>query len=204
MKNPSSYIPTNPDDFIGGANKVGKILHTKAKSLAKGSGNMKVLIYGAPGVGKTAIANMVAATLTRHPTEVESLNGRNVTLDVVRRWQQDARYASLLGGWTVKIVNEMDLCPQAAQDVLLTYLDELPLQFAFIGTSNLQLDLLVERFQTRLQQFKVTAPQTSELAEFIAKRWKLAKAACNQIAVGSGGNVRAALLDTESMLDAQA
>ncbi|MGN6643566.1 MAG: hypothetical protein ACTHKU_11270, partial [Verrucomicrobiota bacterium] len=74
---------------------------------------------------------------------------------------------------------------------------------AFIGTSNLDLNLLVARFQTRLQQFKVSAPDTDSITGFLTK-WKLPKHIISEIAVGSGGNVRAALLDAQSILDARA
>ena len=55
--------------------------------------------------------------------------------------------------------------------------------------------------QTRLQQFKVTAPATEEISRLLSK-WKLTKQFLNEIAVGCGGNVRAALLDAQSILDA--
>ena len=49
----------------------------------------------------------------------------------------------------MKIINDMDRCTRDAQDLLLSYLDRLPPGRAVIGTSNLQLDLLTESFQTR-------------------------------------------------------
>ena len=56
---------------------------------------------------------------------------------------------SLFGVYSVKIINDMDRCTRDAQDLLLSYLDRLPPGRAVIGTSNLQLDLLTESFQTR-------------------------------------------------------
>ena len=46
-------------------------------------------------------------------------------------------------------MNELDRCTREAQDLLLTYLDRLPPGRALLGTSNLHLDPLTERFQTR-------------------------------------------------------
>jgi len=100
------------------------------------------------------------------------------------------------------LLRQMDTCPPASQDLLLSYLDRLPDCTAFVGTSNLDLRLLVERFQTRLQQFKITAPDTEDIARLLSK-WKIPKQFTNQIAVGCGGNVRAALLDSQSLLDAK-
>ena len=84
---------------------------------------------------------------------------------------------------------------------MLAYLDRLPRDRAFIGTSNLQLDLLTERFQTRFQAWKITAPDSVEIARWLVRRWKAPKSLADQIAVGCGGCVRAALADLESAMD---
>jgi MoxR-like ATPase len=202
---PALYRAACPADFIGGAKSVARILHTKAKALEKHpASNCRLLLVGQPGIGKTELALMFAGLLAGHSTSIESLNGRNVDISLVRRWQESSRYTNIFGGWTVKIVNELDTCPPAAQDLLLTYLDELPNGYAFIGTSNLDLKQLSERFQTRFQQFKLTAPDTDEIIDFIKRNWRIADSIVKQIAVGCGGNVRAALLDTQTIIDAKA
>ena len=199
---PSNYVPTAPDDFIGGAKQIAAVLAKKAKALNKEGGTAKLLLYGPPGCGKTRLAEMFANQLAGHSTMVESVNGRNVDIHLVRKWQESCRYANLFGGWSVKIINELDTCPPASQDLLLTYLDEMPSQTAFIGTSNLDLRQLVERFQTRMQQFRVKAPEHSEI-EKLLQLWKIPKARISEIVVGCGGNVRAALLDAQSIVDVQ-
>ena len=70
-----------------------------------------------------------------------------------------------------------------------------------IGTSNLQLDLLTERFQTRFQAIKLLPPDTDEIAGLLSSRWDIDLATAARIAVGSGGCVRAALADLESAVD---
>jgi len=87
--------------------------------------------------------------------------------------------------------------------LLLSYLDEIGSATVFIGTSNLQLNQLAERFQTRLQQFRVDNAPSDELADFLTQ-WNIPLPMAHQIAVGPGGNVRAALLDAQTFLDAQA
>jgi replication-associated recombination protein RarA len=199
--NPSNYHPTTPEEFIGQANAVAQLLQRKANTaLSGGDGPVKLLLYGASGVGKTRLAEMLAKRIAPHKIFIESTNGRNVTIDVVRNWMQAAAYRPQ--GWTVKIVNELDTAPAAAQDLLLTYLDEMREGHAFIGTSNMQLNLLQERFQTRLQQLPVQAPDTETIVQFLRSKWKEIQAdVAAQIAVGSGGNVRAALMDAQSYLD---
>jgi MoxR-like ATPase len=162
---------------------------------------MKLLLYGPPGVGKTSVVELVALQLAGTPLSIEDYNGREVTVDLVREWMKQLPYGSLFSAWSVKIVNELDRCSREAQDLLLTYLDRLPPGRAFLGTSNLQLDLLTERFQTRFQAIKLLPPTTEELAAFLSAHWAVPSVTANQIAVGSGGCVRAALADLESYLD---
>lgn len=199
------YKPTAPEHLIGPARKIAGILMPKAKRLAKNpNGGMKLLLYGVPGVGKTRIAQMLADTLTGGQRLcIEWIEGKDVRIDTVRKWKDQLAYGSMFSTFNVQIVDELDLVPRDAQDLMLGYLDRLPAGRAFIGTSNLQLDLLQERFQTRLQQFKVGQPDTEEIARFLVEKFDIGEMEANQIAVGSGGNVRAALADAESLLDCQ-
>ena len=187
--------------LIGPAARVDGILHLMADEvMAEGAESIKVLLYGAPGVGKTEISNHLAATLTgASPFAVESINGKELDLAKVKEWRHNLRYGNLFAPWDVKIVNEVDKASADAQVLMLTLMDELPARRAIIATSNLQLDLLHERFQTRFMQYKVEAPTTEEIAQVLAKRFPGLRAdAYPQIAVGSGGNVRAALADARA------
>lgn len=199
---PMNWKPACADDLVGLARRVAKAQLAKAQRLARDpTGTMKLLLYGPPGVGKTSVVELIARELAGSPLAIEDYNGREVTVDLVREWMRGLCYGSLFGAWGVKVVNELDRCSKEAQDLLLTYLDRLPPGRAFLGTSNLQLDLLTERFQTRFQAIKLMAPATEELTEFLMRRWAVPRAAAAQIAVGSGGCVRAALADLESWLD---
>lgn len=199
---PMNWRPQIADDLIGQARRVAAVQVTKAQRLASApTATVKLLLYGPPGVGKTSVVELIAHELTGSALSVENYNGREVTVDVVREWMRALPYGSLFSHWSVRIVNELDRCSREAQDLLLTYLDRLPPGRAFLGTSNLQLDLLTERFQTRFQAIKLLPPSTEELAAFMRERWSVPSATAMQIAVGSGGCVRAALADLESWLD---
>jgi len=197
-----NWRPLSADDLIGQAKRVAATQIGKAIRLKRDPrATMKLLLYGPPGVGKTSVVELIARELTGSSLAVEDFNGREVTVDLVREWMKALPYGSLFSSWSVRIVNELDRCSREAQDLLLTYLDRLPPGRAFLGTSNLQLDLLTERFQTRFQAIKLLPPSTEELAAFIIARWPVARPVAAQIAVGSGGCVRAALADLESWLD---
>lgn len=204
LPSPMNWRPQTAEDLIGQAGLVARAQCRKAERLtAEAATTMKLLLYGPPGVGKTSVVELVALQLAGTPLAIEDYNGREVTVDVVRQWMTQLPYGSLFGDWSVKVVNELDRCSREAQDLLLTYLDRLPPGRAFLGTSNLQLDLLTERFQTRFQAIKLLPPTTEELAAFLVARWSVPTATATQIAVGSGGCVRAALADLESWLDQQ-
>lgn len=131
---------------------------------------------------------MVARQLTGSPLAVEELNGREVTVEVVGERMRGLPYGSLFSHWSVRIVNE---------------LDRLPPGWALLSACNLPLDLLTERCKTRFQAVKLLPMKTEELAAFFATRWSVPKLTASQIAMGSGGCVRAALAALESWLDSQ-
>jgi replication-associated recombination protein RarA len=198
-----AWRPAGPDDICGPAAAIARSLLAKARRMNRNpNAPVKLPLYGPPGVGKTCIADMVAMALSGSPLAIEEFNGKLVTVDVVKQWMGSLGMTSLFGVYSVKIINEMDRCTRDAQDLLLSYLDRLPPGRAVIGTSNLQLDLLTGRFQTRFQSIKLKNPATEEIAALLCRHWPVDEATATRIAVGSGGCVRAALADLETWLDA--
>ena len=75
--------------LIGPAARVDGILHLMADEvMGETNESIKVLLYGAPGVGKTEISNRLAAKLTdSSPFAVESINGKELDLARVKQWR---------------------------------------------------------------------------------------------------------------------
>ena len=103
----------------------------------------------------------------------------------------------MFGAWSIKVVNELDRCSKDAQDLLLTYLDRMKPGQAFLGTTNLGIGSLTERFQTRFQSVRLQPPENEVLAAFLARRWAVPITTTRMIAEGAQGNVRAAMGDLE-------
>lgn len=193
-RHPDSYEPKTPNELIGHAAKVAADLLREFRAPIS-SRSLKLLLYGSPGNGKTSILNMLAVQIAAHKIDIESVNGRNVTIELIREWQRNCAYGSLFGGWKVKLINESDLIAGPAQDLMLTYLDELPAENAVIATSNQNITALTERFQTRFRLVQIDNPTDMQISNWLVKRWRIPKRRADFIALGACGNVRAALLD---------
>ena len=200
---PLAWRPSCPEDIVGPARQIAsKLIQKVSKAKNDGREPIKILIYGPPGVGKTTIAELLAAELTASPWSIEDANGKLVTIETVKSWMRELAFGNLFSDWSVKIVNELDRSSRDAQDLMLTYLDKLPPGRAFIGTSNLDLGQLTERFQTRFQAIKLEAPASEEIRGFLMQHWEVPESVASMISVGCGGNVRAALADLETHFDA--
>ena len=88
--------------------------------------------------------------------------------------------------------------------MLLTYLDRMKPGHAFLGTTNLDLSILTERFQTRFQSVRLQPPGNEALAAFLARRWGAPISITRQVAEGANGNVRAAMADLEMWMGLKA
>jgi hypothetical protein len=76
--------------------------------------------------------------------------------------------------------------------MLLAYPNRMRPGHAFLGTTNLDVTSLTERFQTRFQSIRLQPPDNEAIAAFLARRWAAPIAITRQIAEGAkrGGGPR--------------
>ncbi len=204
-KLPSLYTPSSPEEIIGPAGQIAIELKRAVKdALANDNAPLKVIFAGDAGVGKSTLANLLIQALgIQSKWAIKKYSGVDVDIECVRQIAQDLHYKDLFGTYRVIWIEEADAIPTAAQTRFLMLMDELPSACAIVCTTNAKSDDFRNRFQTRFKFYEVTAPEPHEIQGLLA-RFGISQRDCVQIATFACGNVRAALLDAERLLQAAA
>lgn len=164
--------------------------------------SLRLFFSGEPGTGKSSVASLLARQLSGHELGIEKINGADVGADTVRAWRENFLGASMFSDWRVLLIEEADKVSAQAQVLMLTLLDDLPSRRAVLCTSNATTGELIERFQTRFQLWRFASPDAESISALLTARFPtVAPATLTNIARSCGGNVRAALLDSESAAD---
>lgn len=188
---------TSTKKLIGPAGRLSDLFARTCEDAA----NVKLLLGGVAGIGKSALAMDVARNLCGGEWGVTHLIGRKVTIHVVNEWEEEFGSSSLYGtGWKAVVIDEIDTCQRDALDALLFVLDVLPPNRAVIGTTNLSFEEIPERFRTRFQRHEVLAPEPEEIAWLLNHDRGLPPLIAQQLAFLCGGNVRDALIEADSWL----
>ena len=193
--------PRTPDEFIGIANRIAHVLFKSIQHL-KQSPDSDVLdrcwlFSGCAGVGKTSLANALALEACADRFSIESVNGQSVNIELVRQWQESGRYIPL-SGLRVQIVNEIDAASPAAMNEARTYLDELPSHTLFLATTNKTPEELQPQLQSRFQIWRFQPVEAPAITRLLVSRFAVSEEIASGFAIGCGGNVRAAILDTKA------
>ena len=193
-----------PSDYIGKSGKIAALLFNQIPKLtAPGCSIMdrRYLFTGKPGLGKSAIADMLARALVTHELGIESLNGQSCSVDRIREWSFHGQFHPMFG-MRVQIVDEIDAASTAAHNELRTYLDKLPSKTVFIATTNRTVEDLPEQLQSRFKILYYDPIPIEVIADWLqAKFPRLGAAMAGSIAIQSNGNVRAAETVAMSVAD---
>jgi len=180
-----------------------------ARALVAKSDRVALLLDGDPGVGKTELADQLAAEMTGTPFAVETMNGQSVGIEVVRQWRERGCYGNLFSSWTVKRIDEVDQMSSSAISEMLTFLDTLPARHAVIVTTNefgKLRQMTKGRLESRFVRLPVNAPTVADTSRELVRRFKLPAEHAQKIARGcvpdgflDGCNVRAAFNDARAL-----
>lgn len=202
MISPTKYKPMSPDEFVGETAHYARILaNTVSDSRENGFESIKFLLNGPPGCGKTALVHYLQSLLGADEFDTRKFNGTEVKLETVNDMSQAMHYAAMNGDYRLFWIDEADKITPVAQVRFLTMLDDLPDGVAIACTSNCKVEEFEARFQSRFQVFELTPPSAEEIETLLA-RWPLPPETVRDIAKGARGNVRQALLDARTALNA--
>jgi DNA polymerase III delta prime subunit len=193
-----------PTDYIGKSGKIAALLVNQIPKLtASGCSIMdrRYLFTGKPGLGKSAIAEMLGRALVTHELGIESVNGQSCSVDRIREWRFHGQFAPMFG-MRVQIVDEIDSMSAAALCEARTYLDRLPNKTVFIGTTNRTVEDLPEQLQSRFKILYFDPIPIEIIADWLQSKFpRLGAAMAGSIAIQSNGNVRAAETVAMSVAD---
>ncbi len=165
------------------------------KKLTLEKGPFVFLFHGPPGVGKTALCEILARRLVER-YEFESLSGRECTVEKMRELKISMGNAPMLTKWRVVVIEDLDRMPLAAQDSFREMLHKPPSYCAVFASTNLDRRGFEERLWTRFERFRVEGPSEKEIMALIAHLVPRKKA--KEIVEGFPGNARDAIKEAEA------
>jgi len=202
----------NPPNYIGKTARIASNLWKQIPKLQTTNDPLerRYLFTGLPGLGKTDMAEHLAAALTGEDVErirarmainTEIVNGQSCSIEVVRGWMNDGHYRPMFGACRVKIVDEVDGMSLAALNEIRSYLDRLPPATVFLATTNKPTSELQEQLQSRFKVCFFEPVSEIEITDWLIAEFKLPLGYAHQVAVGANGNVRAARIDALAYLE---
>jgi len=201
---PTQYLtefhpPTSAADFIGDAHRAALAMEKMvASAIANDYAPIRLFYAGPAGVGKTALAIYLAKLLSCSRWAMTRASGVDLDVDVVRELAAGLNlcHNDLFGTYRLFAIHEADKIPERAQVRFLEMLDLLPKRTAVICTSNMDVNALEDRFQSRFKWTKLGSVSADDMLPLLAK-FNVPPAIAKSIAMGACGNVRTAMNEAE-------
>lgn len=197
--NPVDYKPKSAKEFVGEARELARIFAGICKRSLPTGAPVKLFTQGEPGIGKSALMDLVQGELGADKWSVLKFNGTKLRMEDLDRYEQGLSYLPL-GGYKILRLEEVDRANHLVLTRLLTILDDLPSFNAILCTSNRKVEDLEPRFQSRFQVFQLRPPAAPEI-EKLLRKFPVRADAARRIAALCCGNVRLALFDAQSEID---
>lgn len=183
------FEPTTPREFVGNdQQRWCNILLEEAQEIKDSlDGNMKVLIKGPPGIGKTALSRAIAKSLVDEAFRVVDItekSGADLQIEWVRDLKDSLIYAPMSGFRSI-IINEADELPDKCETLFLQLMDDLPDRMGLFFTSNE--DQLSQRFEDRCTRVLLNPPTPKEIEEWLTEHTSLSPAKVETLATKAKG-----------------
>jgi len=204
----------SPTYFIGKSARIAETLWRQIPKLQTvvDPCERRYLFTGSPGLGKSDLAERLAADLTgdsfervhaRMSLSVEVVNGQSMSVDIVRGWRSRGHYKPMFGNCWVIVADEIDAASPQALMELRSYLDALPIATIFLATTNKTVAELPETLQSRFKVQFFEAIPDAEMFDWLVGTYNLPASYARKVVAGAKGNARAAKTDALSWLESQ-
>jgi replication factor C large subunit len=195
----TKYSPKTVAEFIGNEDASQEI-RLWATSIESGKKEKPLLLSGAPGTGKTAVAKALAAEMGWEAIESDASRLRSAA-DIKQVLGASANYGSLFGSRRLLIVDEIGSTSDRGSSAALAALARESAQpIIFIANDAWDDAVRPLRFLTKPVEFrKLNSRSIASALRRIAKAEGMADGEyIDQIAKASAGDMRAALIDLQS------